>query len=159
MIYPAKSLHGRSRDGQEHGYVSFRLDEQWLGVPVVMVQEVLTAQSVSPIPLAPAEVAGFLNLRGQIVTAIDLRARLGLTPRAAGASSMNVVVRDRDELFSLLVDEVGDVVDVQNGALEATPSTLDPRWRSCCDGVIRLPVGLLVVMSVEELLRMEAAAA
>ena len=159
MIYPVNARTGRARASQEHGYVSFRLDDQWLGVPVVMVQEVLTAQGVSPIPLAPAEVAGFLNLRGQIVTAIDLRARLGLTPRAAGTSSMNVVVRDRDELFSLLVDEVGDVVDVENGSLEATPTTLDPQWRSCCDGVIRLPVGLLVVMNVEQLLRLEAAAA
>jgi purine-binding chemotaxis protein CheW len=139
--------------------VSFQLDGQWLGVPVVRVQEVLVAQRVSPVPLAPSEIAGFLNLRGQIVTAIDLRTRLGLTPRDESESCMNIVVRDGEELFSLVVDSVGDVVEATAGSLEPTPRTLDACWRACCDGVIRLPLGLLVVVSVDELLRPAAAAA
>lgn len=151
MIYPVEGMR-RAKTAAADGYVSFRLAGQWLGIPVIRVQEVLVAQRISPVPLAPAAVAGFLNLRGQIVTAIDLRARLGLPPREANESSMNIVVREGDELFSLVADAVGDVVEASSGSLEATPRTLDPRWRSVCEGVIRLPVGLLVVLSVDELL-------
>lgn len=149
MIFPAERMHHAALDA---GYVSFRLAGEHLGIPVTRVQEVLTAQTISPVPLAPAEVAGFLNLRGQIVTALDLRTQLGLPPRAADAPPMNVVVRDADEMFSLLVDEVGDVVDAPADAVEPTPSTLDERWRRCAEGVLRLPEGLMVVLSLDALL-------
>jgi purine-binding chemotaxis protein CheW len=158
MIFPVNGIQN-AQTTEAEGYVSFQLEGQWLGVPVVRVQEVLVAQRVSPVPLAPPEIAGFLNLRGQIVTAIDLRTRLGLPPRPETDSCMNIVVRDGEELFSLVVDSVGDVVEANAGSLEPTPRTLDMHWRACCDGVIRLPVGLLVVMSVDELLRPTAAAA
>lgn len=151
MIYPVKGIQNAQVLGKE-GYVSFRLTEQWLGIPVVRVQEVLVAQRISPVPLAPLEIAGFLNLRGQIVTAIDLRAKLGLPPRDAGESEMNIVVRDGDELFSLIVDAVGDVVEASADTLDPTPRTLDPIWRSACDGVIRMSMGLLVIMNVDEVL-------
>ncbi len=153
MIYPAGPRGAARAEPRRHGYVSFRLADQWLGVPVVVAQEVLTAQTVSPVPLAPPEVAGFLNLRGQIVTALDLRVRLGLPPRPEGASTMNIVVRDGEELFSFVVDEVGDVVEVEDERLEPTPPTLEGRWRECCTGVVRLERGLLVVMEVQDLLR------
>ena len=143
---------------QLDGFVTFRLADQWLGIPVVLVQEVLVAQQVSPIPLAPDEVAGFLNLRGQIVTAIELRARLGLPPRESGAM-MNVVVRDDDELFSLIVDEVGDVVEVGMDGVEPTPQTLGPLWRECSCGVVKLETGLLVVLDVDKVLRSSASRA
>jgi purine-binding chemotaxis protein CheW len=158
MIFP---VHGgqQASIAEAEGFVSFQLTGQWLGIPVTRVQEVLIEHRISPVPLVPPEVSGFLNLRGQIVTAIDLRTRLGLPPRAAGETYMNIVVRDGDELFSLVADLVGDVVETAAGDLEPTPRTIDPRWRACCDGVIRLPVGLLVVMSVDELLRTAGAAA
>lgn len=159
MIYPANPRHARAGDAEPQGFVSFRVADQWLGVPVVVAQEILTAQAISPVPLSPGEVAGFLNLRGQIVTAIDLRTRLGLSPRPGDASFMNIVVRDREELFSFLVDEVGDVVEVSPDRVEPTPATLDERWRECCEGVVRLERGLLVVMDVQKLLRVGAAAA
>jgi purine-binding chemotaxis protein CheW len=152
MIYPVKGMQG-GQPLETEGYVSFQLTGQWLGVPVTRVQEVLVAQRISPVPLAPPEVAGFLNLRGQIVTAIDLRAQLDLPPRGRGENGMNIVVRDGEELFSLIVDSVGDVVEAASDTLDPTPRTLDPRWRSACDGVIRMPEGLLVVMNVDELLR------
>lgn len=157
MIYPANGIE-RAQVDEPDGYVTFRLLDQWLGIPVVKVQEVLTEQRISAVPLAPPEVAGFLNLRGQIVTAIDLRTRLGLPPEREAAGSMNIVVRDGEELFSLVVDTVGDVVEASSGSREPTPRTLDDRWRSCCDGVVRMPAGLLVVLSVDELLRPGAAA-
>lgn len=141
------------------GYVSFKLNGQWLGIPVEQVQEVLVAQRISPVPLAPAEVAGFLNLRGQIVTAIDLRTRLGLPGGLSSSESMNIVVLHRDELYSLVVDSVGDVVEAGVDTLDPPPRTLDPCWREACEGVVRLPIGLLVVVSVDELLRGTSAAA
>jgi len=139
--------------GGDVEYVTFRVGDQWLGIPVVMVQEVLTAQRIARVPLAPAEVHGFLNLRGQIVSAIDLRTRLGLPVREDGARFMNVVVRDRDELFAFLVDEVGDVQAVGAGGLEVPPSTLDQRWRQVCDGVVRRKADLLVAVNAAKLLQ------
>lgn len=152
MIYPADPDRSRRAEAQRQGYVSFRLAEQWLGLPVVLAQEVLATQRISPVPLAPPEVAGFLNLRGQIVTAVDLRVRLGLHARAEGEPAMNIVVRDGEELFSFLVDEVGDVVEVADSRLEEVPATLDECWKACCEGVIRMDRGLLLVMSSRELL-------
>ncbi|MFN8573765.1 MAG: chemotaxis protein CheW [Gemmatimonadaceae bacterium] len=137
--------------------VTFRLADQWLGVPVLMVQEVLLSQRIARVPMAPAEVAGFLNLRGQIVTAVDLRARLGLPSAPSDLEPLNIVVRHEGELFSFLVDEVGDVLNVAAEAVERTPATLDARWRQACSGIIRRERGLLVVVNVTELLRLEGA--
>lgn len=153
MIYPADPARGRRAEAALQGYVSFRLGGQWLGLPVVLAQEVLATQRISPVPLATPEVAGFLNLRGQIVTAVDLRVRLGLPPRGEGEAAMNIVVRDGDELFSFLVDEVGDVVEVADARVEDVPATLDECWKACCEGVVRMDRGLLLVMNTEELLR------
>ena len=140
---------------RDHGYVTFRLDRQWLGIPVVLIQEVLAGQEVTPVPLSPPQVEGFLNLRGQIVTAVDLRAVLGLPPRAEGLPHMNLVVEDDEELFSLIVDEVGDVMEVGEASLEPTPRTLDPLWKRCSLGVVRMQRGLLVVLDVDAVLGLE----
>lgn len=136
-------------------YVTFRLTDQWLGIPVTIVQEVLAAQRIASVPLSPPTIAGFLNLRGQIVTAVDLRVTLRLPPREAGSEVMNVVVRHEGELFAFMVDEVGDVVSVDADAVEPAPSTLDDRWRVACAGIVRRDRGLLIVMNVQELLRAE----
>jgi len=150
---PQAATDGSRATAGDVEYVTFRVGEQWLGIPVVMVQEVLTAERIAPVPLAPAEVTGFLNLRGQIVSAIDLRVRLNLPRRATDQRFMNVVVRDRDELFSFLVDEVGDVQAVGADGLERPPETLDPRWRQVCNGVVRRKSDLLVAVSAEKLLQ------
>jgi purine-binding chemotaxis protein CheW len=152
MIFPTAAARASAHDAEPEGYVTFQLNGQWLGIPVVRVQEVLAAQAICPVPLAPPEVAGFLNLRGQIVTVVDLRCRLDLPRSEDRAAGMNIVVRDGDELFSLLVDAVGDVVEADAVQLEPVPPTLDARWRACCEGVIRLPAGLLVVMSIDRAL-------
>lgn len=131
---------------RDHGFVTFRLAGQWLGLPVVMIQEVIPGQAVAPVPLSPREVQGFLNLRGQIVTAIDLRAVLGLPPREEGEPHMHVVVADGGELFSLVVDHVGDVLEVGDHGVEPTPKTLDPVWKQCSKGVVRMERELMVVL-------------
>jgi purine-binding chemotaxis protein CheW len=146
-------------DLRHHGFVTFRLGPQWLGVPVILIQEVLSGEEIQPVPLSPHEVRGFLNLRGQIVTAVDLRAVLGIDPREEGSDFMNVVVRDGDELFSLLVDEVGDVVEVGDEAVEPVPKTLDAVWARCCSGVVRLDESLLVVLDVDLVLGSQASQA
>ncbi|WP_339732653.1 chemotaxis protein CheW [uncultured Gimesia sp.] len=135
-------------------YVSFRVDGQLLGVPVNMVQEVLTEQVISPTPLARAEIKGLLNLRGQIVTAVNLRKRLGL-PDLEEGDSMNVVTRMGEESFSLLVDEVGDVINVSGRSMEPVPRTLDQHWRSVTIGVFQLEEGLFVILDVETILNFD----
>jgi len=138
-------------------YVTFRLADQWLGIPVLVVQEVLVAMRIARVPLAPDAIAGFLNLRGQIVTAVDLRTTLRLASRDADAGVMNVVVRHESELFAFMVDEVGDVVTVATDTIEPAPATLDRRWRAACTGIVRLERGLLLVMNVHEVLRLDLA--
>ncbi|NJD20160.1 MAG: chemotaxis protein [Gemmatimonadetes bacterium] len=147
---------GRGGQGAS-GFVTFRIGRQWLGVPVLLVQEVLSGQEVTPVPLSPPEVEGFLNLRGQIVTAVDLRAVLGLPGRDKAAPFMNVVVRQDDELYALVVDEVGDVLEVGEGSVVPAPRTLDRVWKDRSLGVVRMESGLLVVLDVHALLGAGAA--
>jgi purine-binding chemotaxis protein CheW len=143
--------------GGGHEFVTFRVADQWLGIPVVAVQEVLIQQRIARVPLAPAEVEGFLNLRGQIVTAVCLRTSLGLPARDPNAPFMNVVVREDGELFSLIVDEVGDVVAVNATDVDPPLPTLGERWARAVTGVVRRDTGLLVVISAAQLLKASAA--
>lgn len=122
---------------------TFRVAELLLGVDVRRVQEVMRALPMTRIPLAPPTVRGLINLRGQIVTGIDLRRRLGLADRAEGAASMNVVLWTQDGPVSFLVDEIGDVLDVRGAPLEPPPETLDGPAREVVRGVYPLKGRLL----------------
>lgn len=135
-------------------YVSFWLDEQLLGVPVNVVQEVLNPQKIAKTPLARPEIAGLLNLRGQIVTAVNLRERMGLRALAGDRESMNVVVRHNNESFSLLVDEVGDVININGETLQPVPHTLDAHWKSVTKGVFRLEKRLFIILNVAAVLKL-----
>jgi purine-binding chemotaxis protein CheW len=141
--------------GQEIEYITFHVEDQLLGIPVQEVREVLPEQPVAKVPLAPGSVAGLLNLRGQIVTAIDVRSRLGIAPRQAGLTRMNIVVGDDGELFSLLVDSVGDVRSVRSTEFASAPPTLPDHWKRICNGVYRLSRGLLVAVDVAALVNLE----
>jgi purine-binding chemotaxis protein CheW len=141
-------------------YVTLVVADQLFGIPVLQVQDVLGPQRVTRIPLAPREVAGALNLRGRIVTAIDVRTRLGLPARESAQRQMSIVVEHGGELYSLIVDEVGEVLSLPSERLEANPPTLDSGWRSVSLGIHRLEGRLLVVVDVARLLdfaRAEAA--
>lgn len=129
-------------------YCTFTLDELTFGVPVGQVQEALRHQEMTRVPRAHGVVGGLLNLRGQIVTALDLRRRLGLVERPADQEPMNVVVRTSDGAVSLLVDQIGDVVELDDEALEAVPETADPVLRAHLVGVGQLPTGLLLVLDI-----------
>lgn len=129
-------------------YVSVRIGDQLFGAPVNEIREVFTPQSVTDVPLAPAEVAGLLNLRGRIVTAIDARRRLGLTPRETGDAGMALGVERGSEIFGLIVDSVGEVLRRPSAELEPVPAHVDPVWRSMVTGVHRLEQELLAVLDV-----------
>ena len=141
-----------------HEFVSVIVGGQLFGIPVLQVQDVLGPQRLTRIPLAPAEIAGSLNLRGRIVTAIDLRTRLGLPAAEAGKSGMSIVVDHGGELYSFVVDQVGEVLSLAEG-FEHNPSTLDPLWRDVSAGIYRLDGTLLVVLEVARLLDLSARAA
>jgi len=137
-------------------FSTFSLGGLLLGVEVLQVQEVIRTQPMTPVPLAPAEVRGLINLRGQIVTAVDLRRRLGLPDRIDDQPPMNVVVRSTDGVVSLLVDEIGDVVDVAGTAFEAAPETLTGAARELVTGVYKLPGRLLLALDVERTVQVAA---
>jgi purine-binding chemotaxis protein CheW len=122
------------------------------GVPVLAVRDVLGAQGITPIPLAPPEIEGAMNLRGRIVTAVDLRRRLGLPAREAGTKPMSIVVEQGGELYSMLADVVGEVVPLVAADRQPNPPTLDPAWREVSRGVHRRDGQLLILLDVERLL-------
>jgi len=140
-----------SSDDQSQ-YVSIVIDGQIFGIPVLIVHDVLGPQRITRIPLAPPEVAGSLNLRGRIVTAIDVRLCLGLDKRPADMPGMSVVVDHGGEFYSLIVDNVGEVLTLPASAMERNPATLDPRWREISNGIYRLDDQLLVVLDADRLL-------
>ena len=136
-------------------FCTFLLDGRMFGVPVPQVQEVIRFHPMTPVPLAPPAVKGMINLRGQIVLAIDLRRRLELGERAEAAIPMNVVVRTLDGAVSLLVDEIGDVIEVSDSSFETPPETLNGGVRSMILGVHKLEGKLLHVLDIEKSSRMD----
>ncbi|QOV88120.1 chemotaxis protein CheW [Humisphaera borealis] len=134
-------------DGNQ--YCTFTVGSLFLGIDVRKVQEVIRYQEMTRVPLAAKVVTGLINLRGQIVPAIDLRPRLGLPPRAAGALPINVVVRNSEGAVSLLVDEIGDVVSVEADSFEPRPETLRGPSRELIEGVFKLKKRLLLILDVD----------
>jgi purine-binding chemotaxis protein CheW len=129
---------------------TFYVDGRFFGVDVTRVQEVIRDLQMTRVPLATRVIRGLINLRGQIVTAIDMRARLGLEAAGADAAPpMNVVVRTEDGAVSLLVDEIGDVVEVDDGSFERLPETLDATSRELIGGVYKLKGKLLLVLDAD----------
>lgn len=141
---------------QVEGLVSLFVAGQAFGVPVLSVQDVILQPPINNVPLAPTEVAGLLNLRGRIVTAIDLRRRLGLDARSADAPHMCVIVENGGELYALMVDDVGDVLWISSDRQEQAPPTLPPRWRQLCSALYQLDGELLLALRVDEVLSLEA---
>jgi purine-binding chemotaxis protein CheW len=130
-------------------YCTFFLDGHYFGIDVLQVQEVIRYQEMTRVPLAPAVVRGLINLRGQIVTAVDLRRRLDLPDRPGGEPPVNVVVQTDDGAVSLLVDEIGDVLRVPEGAFERPPETLRGPARDLIRGAYKLDGRLLLILDTE----------
>jgi purine-binding chemotaxis protein CheW len=146
-------LRGKAGSADEHAeFVSITVADQLFGIPVLQVQDVLGPQRITRIPLAPPEVAGSLNLRGRIVTAIDLRTRLHLPPLPDGKTGMSIVVDYGGELYSVMVDAVGEVLSLSTATAERNPATLDPVWREVSGAIHRLDKTLLIVLDVARVL-------
>jgi purine-binding chemotaxis protein CheW len=154
MAAPARDapLASRAEREDEQVFLTLTVAGQGCAVPVLLVRDVLGPQAITRIPLAPAEIAGSLNLRGRIVTAVDLRLRLGLAPRADGTAPMSVVVEQAGELYSLLVDEVGEVIPLPSAGFEPNPPTLDAFWRDISRGVHRQEQRLLIALDIDRVL-------
>jgi purine-binding chemotaxis protein CheW len=133
-------------------FVTFTVVDQRFGIPVSRVQDILTTDCIAPVPLAPSAVRGSINLRGRIVTVIDVRSRLGFAAADAAEAAMGVTVEHRGEFYTLLVDHIGDIVQLPPQLWEDRPSTLDAAWREVTSGVFRLDEGLMVVLEVDRLL-------
>ena len=131
-------------------FCTFFLNQLFFGVEVDRVQEVIRYQSITPVPLAPAVVHGIINLRGQIVTAIDLRRLLELEALADGQVPMNIVVRTQQDTFSLLVDRIGDVLTVTEDSFEKSPDMLAGIGRELIQGAYKLPGSLLLILDVDK---------
>ncbi|HEX3121512.1 MAG TPA: chemotaxis protein CheW [Candidatus Acidoferrum sp.] len=131
-------------------FCTFYVDRQFFGVPVQQVQEVIRYQEMTRVPLVPRVIRGLINLRGQIVVAIDLRRRLNSPERPENQLPMNVVVRTPDGALSLLVDEIGDVLEVQEETFERPPETLQGIARELVSGVHKLSGGLLLILDTEK---------
>ena len=133
-------------------YLTFRIDEQLFGIPVSAVRDVLGRQTVTPVYLAPNEVAGVLNLRGHIVTAIDVRHILGLGQREPEREEKGIVVDHDGDLYNLAVDSIEDVLMLSADTYEHSMATMDAKWQMVSKGVHRLDESLLVILDVPSLL-------
>jgi len=133
-------------------YVTMRIDKQLFGIEVKHVRDVLRQQKVTSIPLASPEIAGSLNLRGRIVTVIDVHRRLKLPPRDKELKSTFVVVELKGELYSLMVDSVGEVLTASAAMIEKTPANLSGCWKEIASGIYKLDGELMVLVDVPTLL-------
>lgn len=133
-------------------YLTIFLEDQLFGIPVLQIQDVLGNMQVTKVPLAPSEVSGALNLRGRIVTAINVRRRMGLPEYSGDVRSLSVVVEHNAELYSLVIDRVGDVLTIYDHDLKPNPPTLDPLWRDISDGIFRMDGNLMIILDVSKLL-------
>jgi purine-binding chemotaxis protein CheW len=133
-------------------YVTALIGGQLFGLPILRVQDVFAPERLTSVPLSPPEVAGVLNLRGRIVTLIDMRCRLGLGSRENGQQSMAIGVESRGESYGLLIDGVGEVLKLDNQSWEPNPSNLDARLASVSTGIYRLDSQLLMVLDVDRVL-------
>ncbi len=139
-------------DGDVQGFVTMRVNGQLIGISVLVVQDVLRRLAMAKVPLAPREVAGIINLRGRIITVIDMRARLRLPEAQKDDPCMHCVVEHKEELFSLMVDSVGDVLNIPLSRIDKSPANLEEQWKQVAAGVYKLDGELLVILDVQALL-------
>ncbi len=134
-------------------YATFFIEDHFFGVEVEKVQEVFRSQEITSVPLAPPVIAGLINLRGEIVTTLELRNRLGFRPRPAGMEAMSVVIRTEEGAVNLLVDQIGDVIEVTPALFEPPPETVDPQLGSVLDGVYKLDDRIFLALNTEAVIR------
>jgi purine-binding chemotaxis protein CheW len=132
-------------------FVTVKVGKQSFGIPVLDVEDIIGPQPVTRVPLSLQVIRGSLNLRGRIVTAVDLRTRLSM-PKSDSDHHMNVVVEYKGDLYSLVVDEVGDVLNINDAAIDPHPATMSVKLREVSNGIHKLDGELLVLLDVSEIL-------
>ncbi len=137
-------------------YVTFMVAGQNFGLTAIDVRDVLKTQSLTTVPMAQREIAGLINLRGHIVTAVDLRRRFGLPDRTAGERSMSIVIEHKGEQFCLLADSVGDVLALNANDVETNPTSMDDAWRAVSKGVVRRDQGLMILLDINTTMTLAA---
>ncbi len=142
----------KSEVGATSEFVTVHIDGQLFGLPIEQVEDVFMPDAITEVPLSNPQVAGVLNLRGRIVTAIDMRKRLGLPPRSDGGTPMAVGIEHQQESYGLIIDRVGEVLRLGRRTFEKNPANLDVRWSAISAGVHRLDGQLLVLLDVERIL-------
>ena len=156
---PVEQRHGKGSSLRETSdFVSVVVGDQLFGIPVLEVRDVLASQRITRVPLAPAEIGGVINLRGRIVTLIDLRCRFGMPPRANGAAVMAIGVESGGESYGLMIDNIGEVLRLSESDREPNPINLDPGLARISSGIHRLDGRLLMVIDVERVLDIGPAA-
>lgn len=144
--------HLKEKTGTTSEFVTVEIENQLFGLPIAQVEDVFMPDAITVVPLANPEVAGVLNLRGRIVTAIDMRRRLDLPPRKTDGPPMAVGIEYNQESYGLIIDKVGEVLLLDSSTFEKNPANLDARWSSISAGVHRLDGKLLVLLDVERIL-------
>jgi len=133
-------------------YVTAWIAGQLFGIPITRVHDVFEAERITHVPLAPSEISGVLNLRGRVVTALDMRKRLGLPPRENAKKQMAIGIDHHGEAYGLLVDSMGEVLKLSGDALDAVPINLQKDWAAVSGGIYRLEDRLMVVLDVDRVL-------
>jgi purine-binding chemotaxis protein CheW len=142
-------------DAQKGQFLTAYVNDHYLGIPIGSIQDVIGPQPITKIPLSRNAVAGVLNLRGRIVTAIDMHERLEEPQEDPGKTMMGVIIENQDELFSLLVDHVEDVMTIEFDDIEKCPPTLNPLWQGVCTGVYQLKGKIMILLDVPRILDLE----
>jgi len=137
-------------------FVTVWIGGQLFGLPIARVHDVFMVERLTRVPLAPPEIAGILNLRGRVVTTIDMRRRLDLPTRDEGRNTMAVGIEHRGESYGLLIDSVGEVLKIPAANRDPNPVNLDPRWSRVADGVVQLDGRLMVVLEVDRVLELKS---
>lgn len=148
----ATAFNDNVQSGESFDYVTVRVGEQWFGLPIGRVHDVFVPTAMTRVPLAPPDVVGLLNLRGRVVTALSMRACLGLPAAEEGGEAMAVGLEYQGESFGLLVDEVGEVMRLGLDSHEANPVHLDARWAKVTRGIHRLADCLLLILDIDAVL-------
>ena len=150
-----EGLNQGMTDDSTTEYVTVKIANQIFGLRIEQVQDVFTPDAITQVPLALPEIAGVLNLRGRIVTAIDMRKKLFMPPKEDQGTQMAVGIEFNNESYGLIIDEVGEVLKLKQSGFEKNPANLDPRWAQISAGVQRLDGELMVLLDVNRLLAMD----
>jgi len=148
-----------STEPESGQYLTAYVNDHYIGVSIRNIQDVIGPQSITQIPRARDAIAGVLNLRGRIVTAIDMHKRLEEPCTHAKSASMGIIIESHDELFSLLVDHVEDVMTINFEDIEHVPPTLNPLWQSVCEGVYQMQGKIMILIDIERILDLTSAKA